>query len=77
MCMSFYDGTLNKEKAIKLVRETSKPTYTRYGFAYKGAEKRKASKETLIHIIETDSMIDVYDNDDCVIVNQYSTNDMW
>lgn len=38
--MSFYNGTLNREEAAQVVEKTEKKLYHRYGFAYRGTEKK-------------------------------------
>ena len=76
-CYSFFDGTYDKSSAIELINRANKKFYRRYGFAYKGAEKVPSTKEALIAILNRDSMVDVYDETDYVLVNQYSDNDMW
>lgn len=43
--MSFYDGTLDRTKAREVVEASEKPLMFRYGFAYRGAEKRPITKE--------------------------------
>lgn len=50
--MSFYNGTLNRPEAADVVRASNKTLYHRYGFAYRGAEKRPISKENALKIIE-------------------------
>ena len=50
--MSFYNGTLNRPEAADVVRASNKTLYHRYGFAYRGAEKRPISKENALKIME-------------------------
>lgn len=38
--MSFYKGTLDRAKAREVVEASEKPLMFRYGFAFRGAEKR-------------------------------------
>lgn len=46
--MSFYDGTLDRAKAREVVEASEKPLMFRYGFAFRGAEKRHITKEKSI-----------------------------
>lgn len=76
--MSFYNGTLNSPEAADVVRASNKTLYHRYGFAYRGAEKRPISKENALKIIEgTGNYLDVTETDNEILLNTYSSNDMW
>lgn len=76
--MSFYNGTLNRPEAADVVRASNKTLYHRYGFAYRGAEKRPISKENALKIIEAiGNYLDVTETDNEIILNTYSSNDMW
>lgn len=76
--MSFYNGTLNRPEAADVVRASNKTLYHRYGFAYRGAEKRPISKENALKIIEdTGNCLDVKETDNEILLNTYSSNDMW
>lgn len=76
--MSFYNGTLNRPETADVVRASNKTLYHRYGFAYRGAEKRPISKENALKIIEdTGNYLDVKETDNEILLNTYSSNDMW
>lgn len=76
--MSFYNGTLNRLEAADVVRASNKTLYHRYGFAYRGAEKRPISKESALKIIEdTGNYLDITETDNEILLNTYSSNDMW
>ncbi len=76
--MSFYDGTLDRAKAREVVEASEKPLMFRYGFAYRGAEKRPITKEKALKIIEdTGNYLDVTETDNEILLNTYSSNDMW
>ncbi len=76
--MSFYNGTLNRPEAADVVRASNKTLYHRYGFAYRGAEKRPISKENALKIIEdTGNYLDVTETGNEILLNTYSSNDMW
>lgn len=75
--MSFYNGTLDIEKAIKIVKDTEKEIYYRYGFSYKGAEKKLISKDVAIKKLEERGWLDFYENNNDILINEYSENDMF
>lgn len=76
--MSFYDGTLDRSKAKEVVEASEKPLMFRFGFAYKGAEKRPITKEKALSIIEdSGNYLDIEENETEILLNTYSSNDMW
>ena len=75
--MSFYDGTHDREKAKEFVETTEKPLYYRYGFAYRGAEARPISLDSALFVIKEECYLDIDEYEDKVILNTYSSNDMW
>ena len=66
--MSFYKGTLDRAKAREVVEASEKPLMFRYGFAFRGAEKRPITKEKALSII---------DDSGNYLLNTFSSNDMW
>lgn len=38
--ISFYDGTLDRTKAMEVVEASEKPLMFRYGFAYRGCREK-------------------------------------
>lgn len=76
--MSFYDGTLDRTKAKEVVEASEKPLMFRFGFAYKGAEKRPITKEKALSIIEdSGNYLDIEESETEILLNTYSSNDMW
>lgn len=76
--MSFYNGTLNRLEAADVVRASNKTLYHRYGFAYRGAEKRPISKENALKIIEdTGNYLDIKEDETEIVLNTFSEMDMW
>lgn len=76
--MSFYDGTLNREEAAQVVETTEKKLYHRYGFAYRGAEKRDISKENALKIIrDNGNYLDIDESETEIVLNTFSEMDMW
>lgn len=55
--MSFYDGTLDRAKAREVVETSEKPLMFRYGFAYRGAEKRPITKEKANNVALIDTLM--------------------
>lgn len=75
--MSFYDGTLDREKAKEVVEITEKKLTYRYGYGWKGAEKRPIDREKALGVIEKECFLDVKETEDEILLNAYSSNDMW
>lgn len=76
--MSFYDGTLDRARAKEVVEASEKPLMFRFGFAYKGAEKRPITKEKALSIIEdSGDYLDIEESETEILLNTYSSNDMW
>lgn len=76
--MSFYDGTLDRARAKEVVEASEKPLMFRFGFAYKGAEKRPITKEKALSIIEdSGNYLDIEKSETEILLNTYSSNDMW
>lgn len=76
--MSFYDGTLDRVTAREVVEASEKPLMFRYGFAFRGAEKRPITKEKALSIIDdSGNYLDITETDNEIILNTYSGNDMW
>ena len=76
--MSFYDGTLDRSKAKEVVEASEKPLMFRFGFAFRGAEKRPIAKEKALSIIEdSGNYLDIEESETEILLNTYSSNDMW
>lgn len=76
--MSFCDGTLDRARAREVVGASEKPLMFRFGFAYKGAEKRPITKEKALSIIEdSGNYLDIEESETEILLNTYSSNDMW
>lgn len=75
--MSFYDGTLDRIKAREVVETSEKPLMLRYGFAFRGAEKRPITREKALNIIEdSGNYLDITETDNEILLNTFSSNDM-
>ena len=75
--MSFYNGTLDREKAKEVIESTDKVLKYRLGFAYRGAEAVPIEKEKALHIIENAEYLDVEEADMEILLNAYTGNDMF
>ena len=77
--MSFFDGSLDREKAIEAIMTTYKPcTYT-YGLRYRNPTTKDVyiTKEEAIEIINRESLLDITEYENRIDLNAYSANDMW
>lgn len=77
--MSFFDGTLNKEKAKEYILNSEKPCRYTYGLGYRNPTINNIfiTKEEALEIIAKESLLDVREHDTYIHLNAYSSNDMW
>jgi hypothetical protein len=77
--MSFYDGSLNREKLKKFIQETEKPIRYTYGLKFRNPTTRDVpvSKEEALKIVDRESLLDATEYRDYLDLNAYSGNDMW
>lgn len=77
--MSFYDGTLNREKLKNIIRETEKNILYTYGLGYRNptTNKQKISKERALEIVDTQSLLDANEHETFIHLNAYSANDLF
>lgn len=77
--MSFYNGTLDKNKLKEFIKTTDKDIRYTYGFEYRSPTTHKVliDKERAINITENESFLDAYEFEDYLHLNAYSGNDMW
>lgn len=77
--MSFFDGTLNKEKAKEYILNSEKPCRYTYGLGYRNPTTNNIfiTKEEALEIIAKESFLDVREHDTYIHLNAYSSNDMW
>lgn len=76
--MSFYKGILDRAKAREVVEASEKSLMFRYGFAFRGAEKRPITKEKTLSIIDdSGNYLDITETDNEILLNTFSSNDMW
>ena len=76
--MSFYKGTFDRAKAREVVEASEKPLMFRYGFAFRGAEKRPVTREKALSIIDdSGNYLDITETGNEILLNTFSSNDMW
>ena len=77
--MSFFDGTLNRNKLEEFIRTTNKPIRYTYGLGYRHPTTYKVpvSVEEAIKIIKTEGLLDATEYEDYIHLNAYHENDMW
>lgn len=77
--MSFFDGTLNREKAKEYILNSEKPCRYTYGLSYRNPTTNNIfiTKEEALEIIAKESLLDVKEHDTYIHLNAYSSNDMW
>lgn len=78
--MSFYDGTLDREKAKIIIKKSRERriTYT-YGFGFRNPTTNHApkTKEEAYEIIDNQGYLDIDFNETEIHLNAFSSNDMW
>ena len=77
--MSFYDGTLDREKAKEYVLASEKPLKHTCGFSYRNptTHNKPITKEEAIKMIEEKDFLDITEREDYIHFNTYTANDMW
>ena len=77
--MSFYDGTLDREKAVKVIEETGNGFIYTYGLSYRKPTTYRVpiTKERAIEIVNTQSLLDITEEETVFHLNAYSGDDMW
>lgn len=75
------DSNATKADVLELLKETTKPTYYRYGFAYRGAKAKLIERQRAIDIWQdggpNGGFLDMDEEIDKIIINEYSSNDMY
>jgi hypothetical protein len=77
--MSFYRGTLNKDRLKAFIEKTDKPIRYTYGLKYRNPTTLNVpvSKERALQIVDSQSMLDAKELDDVLDLQAFSSNDMW
>ena len=77
--MSFYDGTMDKDRLKKFIEETEKEIKYTHGLGYRGPtiHNKPISKEKALKIVDDYDLLDATEMEDYLHLNTYSENDMW
>jgi hypothetical protein len=77
--MSFFDGSMDKEKLKEFIRETEKEIKYTHGLEFRKPtiHNKLISKEKALKIVEDYSFLDAMEMEDYLHLNTYSENDMW
>lgn len=77
--MSFYDGTLDRNKLREFLEKTKKPIKYTIGLSYRHPTTYKVpvTLEEAFKIIKEEDLLDANELDDCIHLNAYTSNDMW
>ena len=77
--MSFYHGTLNKDRLKAFIKKTDKPIRYTYGFKFRNPTTLNVpvSKEKALDIVDSQSMLNAKELDDVLDLQAFSSNDMW
>ena len=77
--MSFFDGTLDRNKAREFVNITDKKLVYTYGFEYRNPTTHRVpiDKERALELISHESYLDITEEEDFIHFNAFSSNDMF
>ncbi|MBQ3422072.1 MAG: hypothetical protein IJH34_10475 [Romboutsia sp.] len=74
------ESNATKKEVLELLKVTTKPIYYRYGFSYRGAEAKPVTRDEAIRAWlhgRNGGFVDMDEYEDKVVINEYSSNDMW
>ena len=77
--MSFHNGTLDRQKAIEIIKESEKTCVYTSGYSWKNPTTYRESitKEQATDIIKNEDLLDITEEDEVFHLNAFSGNDMW
>lgn len=77
--MSFYHGTLDREKAKEEIMKTNKKILYTYGLKYRNPSTylKEISKDKAIEIINRSSFLNIDEKAEIIDLNEYSANDLF
>lgn len=77
--MSFSDGTLNRDKLRKLIKDTNKKILFTYGLSFRNptTNKKEITKEDALEIVTVESLLDAEEYQDYLFLNAFSSNDLY
>lgn len=69
----------NTDAAINFITTTTKPIRFTYGLEYRNPTTYRVpmKKDDAITVIKARGLVDINEYDDFVLVNEFSSNDMW
>lgn len=77
--MSFYNGTLKRDVLKAVIETTEKPIVYTYGYAWKNPtiHRKPVTKEQALDIVKEEDLLDAKEEESCIHLNAFSSNDMW
>lgn len=77
--MSFYNKTLNRTRLMEFIGNTNKPIVYTYGYESKHPTTHRVpkTKAEALSIIAEESLLDATEEETCIHLNAFSSNDMW
>lgn len=77
--MSFYDGTMDKEKLKEFILNTDKKIRYTHGLRFRGPRicDVPTDKNEALRIVEEYGLIDANETEQFLDINTYSSNDMF
>lgn len=77
--MSFYDGSLDRNKAKEFVADTNKPLRYTYGLSFRNptTHNKPITKDEAMKIIDGQGFLDITEKEEYIHLNAYSDNDMY
>ena len=77
--MSFYNKTLDRKVLISVIESTEKPIVYTYGFAFRHptTHRKPITKEEAVKIVNEEYLLDAEEEENCLHINAFSSNDMW
>ena len=76
---SFMEKSKTKEETEEIIKQTDKELKHTHGLSYRNPTINKVpvDKTEAINILYENSLIDVEDYEDYILLNTYSGNDLW
>lgn len=77
--MSFYDGTLDRDKANEFIATTEKPFKYTVGLRMRNPVicNKPITREKAMEIVATEDWLDITEYANYVHLNTFSSNDLW
>ena len=77
--MSFYHGTLDRDKALEIIRKTDRPLVFTNGILYRNPTicRQPVSKAEALEIVRKEGLLNIHFEENQVHLNAFSDNDMY